>query len=55
MIPVRTVAGTRLLPAFLPDHAAVMRSDQRSELPVDALLALTDEQGAPAVIPAVLV
>ena len=54
MIPVRTVAGTRLLPAFLPDHAAVMRADQHTERQVDALLALTDEQGAPAVIPAVL-
>lgn len=55
MIPVRTVAGTRLLPAFLPDHAAVVRPGQMSERPVDALLAITDEQGAPAVIPSVLV
>lgn len=55
MIPVRTVTGTRLLPAFLPDFAAVMRADQRSELPVDALIALADEKGAPVVIPAALV
>ena len=52
MIPVRTVAGTKLLPAFFPDYAAVMQTDSTQEQPLDILLALTAEQNTPAVIPA---
>ncbi|MBR4201460.1 MAG: sigma-E processing peptidase SpoIIGA [Oscillospiraceae bacterium] len=52
LIPVRTVAGTKLLPAFLPDYAAVMRTERKSEQPLDILLALTSEPDTPAVIPA---
>ena len=52
MIPVRTVAGTRLLPAFHPDYAAVIRAERKQEQPLDILLALTAEPDTPAVIPA---
>lgn len=51
MIPVRTVTGTRLLPAFQPELAAVQR-EHAGESPVDVLIALTDEKNTPAVIPA---
>ena len=52
MLPVKTVTGTRLLPAFLPDHAALQNPQGRGEQPLDILLALTDQPGTPAVIPA---
>lgn len=55
MIPVRTVAGTKLLPACLPDYAAVLRTDGKSEHRVDILLALTDQPDTPAVLPACVV
>ena len=52
MLPVRTVTGTRLLPAFQPDHAALQTTQGRGEQPLDILLALTDQPDTPAVIPA---
>lgn len=52
MLPVQSVTGQRLLPAFQPDYAAVQRADTQSEQPVDVLIALTAEAGTPAVIPA---
>lgn len=55
MIPVQTVAGTKLLPAFLPDHAAVAETGSQAEYPVDALIAVTDACETPAVLPAVLI
>lgn len=55
MIPVRTVAGTKLLPACLPDYAAVLRAEGCGECPVDIMLALTDQPDTPAVIPACVV
>lgn len=51
MLPVKTVTGERLLPACLPDYAALLTGD-RGELPLDILLALSDQHGTPAVIPA---
>ena len=51
MIPVRTVTGTRLLPAFQPELAAV-GYEHAAESPVDVLVALTDEKNTPAIIPA---
>ncbi len=55
MIPVKTVAGTKLLPAIQPDYAAILRTDDPQETPVDALVAVTDAIEAPAILPAVLV
>ncbi|MBQ6040599.1 MAG: sigma-E processing peptidase SpoIIGA [Oscillospiraceae bacterium] len=52
MLPVQSVTGQRLLPAFQPEYAAVQRAESRSEQPVDVLIALTAEVGTPAVIPA---
>lgn len=51
LLPVKTVTGERLLPAFLPDYAALV-TENRGEQPLDILLALTDQTGTPAVIPA---
>lgn len=51
MLPVQTVAGTKLLPAFFPDYAAV-RTENGAERQIDVLLALSDLPAAPAVIPA---
>lgn len=51
MLPVKTVTGERLLPAFLPDYAALMLPDGKNEQQLDILLALTDQTGTPAVIP----
>lgn len=50
MLPVKTVTGERLLPAFLPDYAA-LRLPDGSEQQLDILLALTEQNGMPAVIP----
>ena len=50
LMPVKTVTGERLLPAFLPDSAALL-TESRGELPLDILLALSDQSGMPAVIP----
>ncbi|MBR3045864.1 MAG: sigma-E processing peptidase SpoIIGA [Oscillospiraceae bacterium] len=52
MLPVRTVTGTRLLPAFLPDYAALEMPQGRGEQPLDILLALSGQPEMPAVIPA---
>ena len=52
MLPVQSVTGQRLLPAFQPAYAAVQQAESRSEQPVDVLIALTSETGTPAVIPA---
>lgn len=52
MIPVTTVTGTKLLPAFSPDYAAVLRPPRNDEYTLDILLALTDTPDTPAVIPA---
>ena len=54
MIPVQTVAGAKLLPAFLPDYAAASENGTKTEYPVDALIAVTDACDTPAVLPAVL-
>ena len=51
MIPVRTVAGTSLLPAFLPERAAILPSGHSTEIPLDVLIALTAEQ-TPVIVPA---
>ena len=50
LLPVKTVTGERLLPAFLPDHAALL-TEGRGELPLDILLALSDQPDTPAVLP----
>ncbi len=50
LLPVRTVTGERLLPAFLPDSAALL-TEGGGELPLDILLALSDQPDLPAVIP----
>lgn len=52
MIPVKTVAGTRLLPAFVPEYAALLHTQSRDEHALDILLALTDESDTPAIVPA---
>lgn len=52
MIPVKTVAGTKLLPAFLPEYAALLGPRSRDEYALDILLALTDEPDTPAIVPA---
>lgn len=51
MIPVQTVAGSCLLPAFLPDYAAILQTGQRTEIPLDILIAVTAEQ-TPVIVPA---
>ena len=54
LLPVQTVTGTRLLPAFLPDHAAVCtdRDKQPAESPLDVMVALSENAGSDALIPA---
>ena len=53
LLPVQTVSGTALLPAFLPESAAVIRTDRPGrETPVDVLIALSRQETAEAVIPA---
>ena len=54
MLPVRTVAGTALLPAFRPDCAAVISETQRTERPADVLIALSADIQTQAVVPASL-
>lgn len=52
MIPVHTVTGNRLLPALIPEYAAICPADSASEQPIDILLAITEQPDTPAVIPA---
>ena len=54
MLPVKTVTGTALLPAFRPDYAAVIPETLRGERPADVLIALSAEIRKHAVIPAEL-
>lgn len=51
MLPVKTVTGERLLPAFLPEYAALLSTDGKMEQQLDILLALTDQTNTPAVVP----
>ena len=52
MLPVTTVTGTHLLPAFQPDYTAVSVAGKKTaERTIDVMLALTNEQ-TPAIIPA---
>ncbi len=50
MLPVSTVTGMRLLPAFKPDAAALSLEGARP-IPVDVLIALTDTPAERAVVP----
>ncbi len=53
LLPVRTVSGTALLPAFVPELAAIVRTDRpMQETPVDVLIALSKQDTAEAVVPA---
>lgn len=54
MLPVHTVTGTSLLPAFLPDSAALTDTAEQNgaERPLDVLIALTDASGDRAIVPA---
>lgn len=52
MLPVHTVAGMRLLPAFLPDSAALSDGQHPHERPLDVLIAVTDADGEQAIVPA---
>ena len=52
MLPVHTVAGMRLLPAFLPDSAAIADESHPQERPLDVLIAVTDAEGDRAIVPA---
>ena len=54
MLPVHTVTGTSLLPAFLPDSAALRDTAEQngSERPLDVLIALTNSSGDRAIVPA---
>lgn len=53
LLPVQTVSGTALLPAFSPDFAAIARSDRPcQETPVDVLIAVSVQETAEAVVPA---
>lgn len=52
MLPVHTVAGMRLLPAFLPDSAAIQNGRRTQERPLDVLIAVTDTAGERAIVPA---
>ncbi|MBP0967833.1 MAG: sigma-E processing peptidase SpoIIGA [Oscillospiraceae bacterium] len=52
MLPVRTVAGTALLPAFQPEYAAVIPENGSAERPADVLIAVTEQMQKTAVIPA---
>lgn len=53
MLPIQTVAGQTVLPAFQPEYAAIapVHSPALPSHPIDVLLAVTEEQ-TPAVIPA---
>ena len=55
LVPVRTVAGQSLLPAFIPELVAVVRTE-RKEVPLGAMLAVSDQPCGeiPAVVPASL-
>ena len=52
MLPVKTVTGTALLPAFQPEYAAVISETRCAEHPADVLIALTNEMQTQAVVPA---
>ncbi len=52
MLPVRTVTGTALLPAFQPEYAAVIPETGGAERPADVLIAVTEQMQETAVIPA---
>lgn len=54
MIPVQTVTGMKLLPAFQPEYAAVRRGGSAQETPLDILIAVSDASAAdtPAILPA---
>jgi len=54
MLPVHTVAGMRLLPAFLPDSAGIVRNGTAQERPLDVLIAVTDAAGERAIVPATI-
>ena len=52
MLPVTTVTGKMLLPAFQPDFISICSySAHKNERPLDVMLALTDED-TPAIVPA---
>lgn len=52
LLPVNTVTGTCVLPAFSPDLAAVRREGTGSEIPLDIMVAISDQPGGTAVVPA---
>ena len=52
MLPVRTVTGTALLPAFQPEYAGVVPENGGAERPADVLVAVTEQMQETAVIPA---
>ena len=52
MLPVKTVAGTALLPACQPEYAAIIPEKKQTERPVDVLIAVTEQTQETAVIPA---
>lgn len=52
MLPVRTVAGGALLPAFQPEYAAVCQAGCTVESPADVLIALTENPQTAAILPA---
>ena len=51
LLPVQTVTGTRLLPVFQPDCAAVSDPRASREAPLDVMIAISDTAGAGALIP----
>jgi len=53
LIPVRTVAGQTVLPAFQPDYAAIAQRG-RNEVPLDILIAISadSDDATPAIVPA---
>lgn len=57
MLPVRTVAGERLLPVFQPDAVYLQRTDTAAdEHPVALLIAVSEElTGASAIVPACVI
>ena len=52
LLPVQTVTGTKLLPAFQPEYAAVSVEPNHTETALDILVALSDTGGSGALIPA---
>lgn len=53
LLPVQTVSGTAILPAFSPEFAAIIRQTRPNlETPVDVLIALSSQDTGTAVIPA---